>query len=378
MKISIFDILMLVSFGQGIILALAIWAMPMFRHSPGRYLALSVGMISIIGLDEWLTNWNLDDQYYLIDLLGDDVPWVLLFLVPMVRFFLASLDHPLATSPRFWWLTLPFGLFLLFNLWINGDVDAGWYQIPQVKTWQKYGYGLELYLAAGFNVILLAGTYRLVFRKKTKEPLVISHRWLRQIWVLVVGLVMLWIIGLAWPEAWKEGSQLLFVLLWLGVAAFMYWLTYQGLFRFQLAKDRAAIQALLSTDAGTEPPLEPLSPPNSAPSPYLQQLTNWMEEEQAYRDANLSRDLAAEELGISAGYLSQLLNAELGKSFPQYVADFRVQAVKKMLEEESFDAYSLVAIGQEAGFSSKSAFYATFKQVVGQTPAQYKRSLKQS
>lgn len=377
---------MLVSFGQGFLFALAIWSVPVFRHSPGRSLAWSVVMVSIIGLDEWLGSWNLDDRYYLIDLLGDDVPWVLLVLVPIVRFFLISRDHPFGTSRRFLWLTLPFFLFLLFNLWINGDVDAGWYHIPAVQTWQTYGYALELYVAAGYNLLLLGATYRLVFQDSADHGSADLRRWLRQIWWMVLGLVVVWAVSLLWPGEWQGGSQWLFLLLWLGIAAFLYWVTYQGLFRFQLAKDRAAIQHLLqgptrpdSVPELSPPPVEDspaVSPPKA--SPYLQELEQWMEAEQAYRNPNLSRDLAAERLGISPGYLSQLLNAENGQSFPQYIAAHRVKAVQRMLEEPAFDAYSLLAIGQEAGFTSKSAFYASFKQQVGQTPAQYKRSLPES
>jgi len=84
------------------------------------------------------------------------------------------------------------------------------------------------------------------------------------------------------------------------------------------------------------------------------------------------RDLAL-ELGISTHYLSQLLNDNLGKSFARYLNELRTEEAKKLIRTS--DHFTLEAIGQEAGFSSRSTFYAVFKKITGMTPAQFKKSL---
>lgn len=102
-------------------------------------------------------------------------------------------------------------------------------------------------------------------------------------------------------------------------------------------------------------------------------LNQAVEEEQFYRNTNIKLNDVAKHLNISSHKLSQLLNDNLGKSFALFINECRINEAKKLLKENN--QYTLEAIGFEAGFSSKSTFYATFKKIVGQTPAEFKKSL---
>ena len=334
-------------------------------------------MITISGLNQWLSRWDLDEQYYLIDLLGDDVPWILLMLVPLLRFFLETVQHPLSNMSQLRWTYLPFLIFLLFNLWINADVDFNWIEIPQVIQWQIYGYAAETYLAVVYNFFLLWITYRMAISNPPSHLSAAKFKWIKQVWQAMLGLLGLWALDVFWPATLNPFSHWLFDLLWLGIAGFMYWLTYQGILRFHLANLPVHPIIDSSTTERSQSNKSAQKGPNES-SPYLRKLATWMEEEEWYRNQQLSRQMAADRLGISPGYLSQLLRAELGQSFPQYVARCRVEAVKKMMQLEVYATYSLLAIGQEAGFSSKSGFYATFKQHVGKSPSEYRKELKES
>jgi AraC-like DNA-binding protein len=101
-------------------------------------------------------------------------------------------------------------------------------------------------------------------------------------------------------------------------------------------------------------------------------LNQAVEEEQFYRNTNIKLNDVAKHLNISSHKLSQLLNDNLGKSFALFINECRIKEAKKLLKENN--QYTLEAIGFEAGFSSKSTFYATFKKIVGQTPAEFKKS----
>ena len=96
-----------------------------------------------------------------------------------------------------------------------------------------------------------------------------------------------------------------------------------------------------------------------------------METEALYQNPDIKLKDLADKLNVSTHFLSQLLNDNLGQSFAQYINGWRVEASKKLLKENK--NFTLEAIGLEAGFSSKSSFYSTFKKVTGVTPAAYKK-----
>lgn len=90
-----------------------------------------------------------------------------------------------------------------------------------------------------------------------------------------------------------------------------------------------------------------------------------------YKSTSIKISDIAKELDITSHKLSQLLNDNVGKSFAAFMNDFRIAEAKKLLQERK--ELTLEAIGFEAGFSSKSNFYATFKKSIGQTPSEYQK-----
>jgi AraC-like DNA-binding protein len=49
-----------------------------------------------------------------------------------------------------------------------------------------------------------------------------------------------------------------------------------------------------------------------------------------------------------------------------------VEEVKKKLKNPEFDNYSIISIGLESGFNSKSVFYKAFKKHTGKSPSEYR------
>ncbi|MGB0891074.1 MAG: helix-turn-helix domain-containing protein [Flavobacteriaceae bacterium] len=103
----------------------------------------------------------------------------------------------------------------------------------------------------------------------------------------------------------------------------------------------------------------------------LKSLNLIMIEKEFYKNANIKLKDISKELGVSSHQLSQLLNDNLGKSFALFINEYRVEEAKRIII--SNHQFTLEAIGFEAGFSSKSTFYAAFKKIVGKTPAAYKK-----
>lgn len=107
---------------------------------------------------------------------------------------------------------------------------------------------------------------------------------------------------------------------------------------------------------------------------FIKKLENVMREERLYQQQNLKMAEVASALGMSPHQLSRLVNDHLGKSFSQVISEYWVAETCRLLKSQPH--HTLEAIGYDAGFSSKSTFFTTFKKVTGQTPAQYQQSLK--
>lgn len=107
---------------------------------------------------------------------------------------------------------------------------------------------------------------------------------------------------------------------------------------------------------------------------YIRQLQNLMESEKLFLDNQLTLKKLADRLGIPAYQLSQLINDRLNQNFFDFINSYRVNEAKRLLTDEEKSIYTVLAIGYESGFNSKSSFNSVFKKMTGVTPSDYRLS----
>lgn len=100
-----------------------------------------------------------------------------------------------------------------------------------------------------------------------------------------------------------------------------------------------------------------------------------MASEHPYRDPDLTLPDLAGQLGTTSHKLSELLNTRLGKSFYDFVNDYRVDDVRRRMQEPKSKHLKVLALAMDAGFASKSTFNDVFKKRTGQTPSTYRKAL---
>lgn len=105
-----------------------------------------------------------------------------------------------------------------------------------------------------------------------------------------------------------------------------------------------------------------------------QKLIDYTEREKIYLNSDLNMDLLSVKLGFPKYQITEVLNADIGKSFFQFINSYRVEAVKKMLSDPQ-NKYSIEAVGYDCGFASKSSFYTVFKKFTDETPFAYRNRM---
>jgi two-component system response regulator YesN len=92
--------------------------------------------------------------------------------------------------------------------------------------------------------------------------------------------------------------------------------------------------------------------------------------EKNYYKENLSLQDLAEEMQISATYLSRLLKQEIGVSFIDYLTQVRVNKAIELMADPHKKIYE---IAEQTGYSSQHYFSTAFKKVLGVSPAEYRK-----
>lgn len=108
----------------------------------------------------------------------------------------------------------------------------------------------------------------------------------------------------------------------------------------------------------------------------VQKLVEIMTDEKHYRNPDLTLPELANHLNISTNILSDAINNGIGENFYDFVNRYRVEECKTLLVNSSYEHYTTLGIGFEAGFNSKSTFHKVFKDLTGKSPAQYRKEMQ--
>tara|TARA_R110000868_G_scaffold119310_7_gene316046 strand:- start:9830 stop:11047 length:1218 start_codon:yes stop_codon:yes gene_type:complete len=399
MKLNEIEILVFVSLIQGFLFSIVILTQNKFKVKANKYLAYSTFLLSYIGVVELLVAKNLDKTFYFIDYFGDDIPWLLLFYIPMLIYFLKSTKNRYGNSKKLLLLTIPFFIFWILYSIIDLQFDFEMMNWEIVKKYYRLVYEIEFYFSIAFNVSLAALSYFVIKRSTISFD---EKKWLKNIWLFNALLLFIWVINTFIPdEIYPFEHKDITYPVWLGVSIYVYWLIFRGLIQLKLSQDKSEIHNLLAiskdkkvhledrktsekntktdviiqtpTNKNTDLEVPKTSNKNSeTKNQHFQNFLQLLDEEKLYRNPELSRDIVADKLNMSAGYLSQLISASVNSNFTSLINDYRIKDIEQMLLNPDFNKYSIVAIGLEAGFQSKSTFYSEFKKKTGYSPNQFK------
>jgi AraC-like DNA-binding protein len=97
-----------------------------------------------------------------------------------------------------------------------------------------------------------------------------------------------------------------------------------------------------------------------------------MDADHPWKDSELTLADLATRLDTTPHKLSEVLNAEIGQTFYDFVNGYRVREVQRRIKAGEARTLKMLALALDAGFASKSTFNQAFKKHTSQTPSDFR------
>ena len=120
-------------------------------------------------------------------------------------------------------------------------------------------------------------------------------------------------------------------------------------------------------------PFEPSPSSETFNAAHRAALEEWMERERPYLNPDFRLMDLSQVLPMNRTYLSQLIHAEYGCTFYQFVNRYRIEEAKR-LKLENPDM-KIGEVADRCGFSSPTVFSRTFSTVTGMTPREWAKKI---
>lgn len=339
------------------------------------FLNLIVFFISLNNLQRWLIDSDFFSFSFLLKQL--QIPWYVL-IFPM---FYAFTTHFLRIEERVNDFIKPTIIIFVFEIIIRLClISYVYYQVPnQDVTIIKEYTNIEEICNLLFCIFLFSNACLIVFKRHRLLEYILAYddlNWLK--WFIRLGSIVIafWVIAVVMLNVYQKDA---YKLLRLSSSILLYWIGYQGFYKYNVVEDRIFLRTSIDSDRVLISPEKRLNPEKQTDEFFndkhqndFNKIQSYLIDEKLYLDPLLSMETVASDLGMSKSYFSKLINSYSNYNFSDFINSLRVEQAKKFLSDGEFSQYTIVAIGLECGFNSKSTFYSAFKKFTSETPTTYR------
>ncbi len=106
----------------------------------------------------------------------------------------------------------------------------------------------------------------------------------------------------------------------------------------------------------------------------IETIQQYLLDKKAYLDPDINLKSFSKNIGIPERDVSKAINRMDNKNFSNFINYYRVEEFKRLITSEEYKKYSISAIADEVGFSSRASFYKNFKEIEGVSPSVYIKS----
>lgn len=371
---AILDFLLLAGAIHGFLFVIGTFLLRKKVEKPVLFLNLFVLFLSLNNLQSWL----IDKKMVFIGPFMEyfTIPWNIL-IVPM---FYAFLVYYLGIEKKRWpFLKISVVFFIMalvaraFVIWGVNDDKQG---ISNITNYNN----LEDFLALVYSLFLYVKSIRLVFKYQQLYPNVLKFdnlHWIKRFLQLGGIVFVFWTIAILFNTFSSVfDPPYTYYPLRLSSSILIYWVGYQGFFRYVTLKNRIELRADLKKSKKYQrfdDLVEHRQKNLSKSKETFGRIHEYVMENKRYLDPHLSLETLGGEVHMGTSSLSKLINENYVGNFPDYINQFRVEEAKKILLNPNFGNYTIASIGLECGFNSKSSFYTAFGKLTGKTPSNFRK-----
>lgn len=330
-----------------------------------------------LGFHLWLFYEHIVVQsYQFSSLMGLELPMPFLHW-PFLYIYIAVLTNQYDANKK-WLLFLHFlpAIFLyiylidFFRLSPEEKIHVFKYEgkVPKYETFSS----VMLILISISGVIYVYFTYRLL--QQHRKNIINQFSYQEKInldWIKYLFIGM----GLIWAVIWLRGND---NLIFLSVVIFVIFLGYFGIKQVGIFTNKLPIEnETFSKELEVEKTkkYEKSSLTEEMTENIHIQLQKVMDEERLYENPELSLNDLANHLNVHPNNLSQVINANEGKTFFDYINYHRVEAFKSIVKMPQNQKFTLLGLAYDCGFNSKTSFNRNFKKATGFAPSEYLKQL---
>lgn len=370
---AVFNFLMIAGAIQGFVFNVATFFSRKKIEKTILFLNLFVFFLSLNNLQSWLIDKGFVSSHGFWQ--NFIIPWYVL-IVPMYYAFLISYLE--IERKRWTFILVSGGIFLLefsTRSWVTYLVYDGVWNQQRLDDYNI----LEDIVTLSYSLFLFFKAYRILHKYEGLHSPILPFdnlHWLKR-FMSMGGLVfVLWMMAIFFNLTGIVEQPYSYYPLRLGSSILIYWVGYQAFFQYVVLKDRIVLRSVIRNERVSKSKNSQSGLPNLDRSQKeantFKEIESFILGEQRYLDPYLSLESLSREMDTSTSSLSKLINTYSHGNFSDYINKFRVEEAKKLLSHPDYGAYTIVAIGLECGFNSKSTFYTAFKKFTGKTPTQFR------
>lgn len=367
---------------QGVLLSLLIYFHPRSDRRVNKFLALYIACLSIVMSGPLLLQFmKWQDSFFV-------APFPLL-AGPLMYIYIRGFKEVITWRKVVPHLLLFFIYFFAAYWWLF-YLDN---RYPSAKEFPEEGFrSPESLIFFGVRYAQLIAYYFLSRRELTVYQKSIQHlfsetsrinlnwvRWLINGYlIIIVSSVLLFFLMTKYPE----NFYLLYLISIAIATPYIYIATYKGITQPTIWQNKRITgketleEQMQQADETEKSHSKPQNQKPGLSNERIEEITSMitaaMVREKLYQEPQLTLQDLSTKLEFPSHQVSQAINEGMKKNFYDLVNGYRVEEAKRLLLNPTNRNYTILSVGFEAGFNSKTTFNTVFKKFTGVTPTEYR------